>query len=134
MKTQGDTWAIVNLLKPIFPSLHRPLYHQLITDQDMKFFRKHNMHVLLRTPNLLVPKMINLDDMYRASFNIDDNGFNKEVEKEMKNPGMEEIFGEDSASAAETVQEEQPSVQEPPTKKKKTKVRAGLKTLFDLLL
>ena len=76
--------------------------------------------------------MINLDDMYRASFNIDDNGFNKEVEKEMKNPSMEEIFGEDSASAAEMVQEEQSSVQEPPAKKKKTKVRTGLRIFFDL--
>ena len=75
--------------------------------------------------------MLNLDDMYRATFDINANGFNAEVEREMKKPSMEEIFGHDSASAAEEASEDQKSVQEPPKKKKKAKV---ILVLFSLII
>ena len=115
-KAKGDTWAIVNVLKPLFPALHRPLYHQLINDKDMKFFKKHDLNQIWQKQNLLVPKMINLDDEYRMSFGICTNSFNKEVDKVILEPKQCELFGEVTNSDAVPSEDEQP---EPPKKKAK---------------
>ena len=118
-RTKGDTWAIVNLMKPLFPALHRPLYHQLIAENDLKFFKKHDLNQLWQKPNILVPKMVNLDENYRMAFSIGTNTFNKEVEKTIQEPKESSLFGEVTNSDAPPSEQDEP---EPPKKKKKTKV------------
>jgi len=115
-RSKGDTWAIVNVLKPLFPALHRPLYHQLISENDMKFFKKHDMFQIWQKPNLLVPKMLNLDEKYRMSFRVDVNGFNTEVEKTIQEPKESSLFGEVTNSEGQQSDDQTP---EPAKKKKK---------------
>lgn len=115
-RTKGDTWAVVNVMKPLFPALHRPLYHQLISENDMKFFKKHDINQLWQKPNLLVPKMINLDEQYRMSFRVDANSFNTEVEKTIQEPKESSLFGEVTNSEGQQSEDQEP---EPPKKKKK---------------
>ena len=115
-RTKGDTWAIVNVMKPLFPALHRPLYHQLISENDMKFFKKHDLNQIWQKPNLLVPKMINLDEQYRMSFRVDVNDFNTEVEKTIQEPKQSSLFGEVTNSDEQQSEDQEP---EPPKKKKK---------------
>ena len=80
----------------------------------MKFFKQHGINHIWAVPNLIVPKLKNLEDYYRLSFNQDTNDFNKQVEQEIQKP--DSVFG--SSNGEEEIETEQ----EPPPKKKKTKV------------
>ena len=66
-------------------------------------------------PNLIVPKLKNLDEHYRISFDQNQQSFNKQVEQEIQKPGMTEIFGRSSSD--ESPREE--AKEEPPKKKAK---------------
>ena len=79
----------------------------------MKFFKKHDLNQIWQRQNLLVPKMINVDENYRMSFGINSNDFNKEVEQVILEPKHDELFGEVTNSEA------QQSDDEPPKPKKK---------------
>ena len=106
----GDLLKICQVLYKIFPVLHRPVQHQLIAKEEMKFFKQHGVNHVWPVPNLIVPKLKNLDEHYRIGFDQDDNEFNKQVEKELKKP--DDLFG------ATTGDEEEPA-SPPPTKKTK---------------
>ena len=79
----------------------------------MKFFKQHGINQIWAVPNLVVPKLKNLDEHYRIAFGQDENDFNKEVEKELKKP--DDLFG--VTSGEEEVTEVQNS--SPPKKKQK---------------
>lgn len=82
----------------------------------MKFFKKHDMFQIWQKPNLLVPKMLNLDEKYRMSFRVDVNGFNTEVEKTIQEPKESSLFGEVTNSEGQQSDDQTP---EPAKKKKK---------------
>ena len=105
---------VCTVLYKLFPNIHRPVQHQLIAKEEMKFFKQHGINHILTTPNLIVPKIINLEEHYRITMDQDQNDFNKKVDQDIQRPNLEEIFG---PSSGDEVQE----VAEPPPKKK-TKV------------
>ena len=74
----------------------------------MQFFKNHNINQIWEQQNLVVPKLINIDDHYRIKFGTDNNGFNKEVQKVIKEPKKCELFGEVSHSDEPMTQVEQP--------------------------
>ena len=96
--------------------IHRPIQHQMVAKDEMKFFKQHGINLLWAQPNLVVPQLKNLPEFYRTNFEQQDNGFNKEVKKIIKKPELKEIFGSSSGD------EDQEEITEPPPKKK-SKVR-----------
>ena len=65
---EGNLARIHKVVCAIFPKLHRPVQHQLVKAEDMVFFKNHNINQIWDLPNLIVPKMWNLDENYRMKF------------------------------------------------------------------
>ena len=89
----------------------------------MKFFKQHGINHVWAVPNLIVPKLKNLEDHYRLTFNQETNDFNKQVEQEIRKP--------DSVFTGSSDDENEPKVQEEPPAKKKKKAKVNL--LFVLI-
>ena len=113
LKCKGNLAVICKRIFSLLPDIKRPVQFQLIEEERLKFFKKHNINQLWTKNGLIVPEMVNLDRHYRIAFEVDGNHFNKKVEQELKEPQEDDLFGQDSESEEEV--EEVP----PPKKKKK---------------
>ena len=111
-KCQGNLLNICTKLYKLFPIIHRPIQYQLVAKDEMKFFKQHGINIIWPQPNLVVPKLKNLPEFYRTTFDQNDNGFNKEVQQTIKKPDLEELFGKSSG------EEEAEEAQTQPPKKK----------------
>ena len=121
----GDLLKVCTLLYKLLPTLHRPVQHQLIAKEEMKFFKQHGINHILATPNLIIPKLINLEEHYRIGFDQQENDFNKAVEQEIQSPKSDDLFGPSSGDEPEEVAPTQPPLAKQPPKKK-AKVRLSL--------
>ena len=110
----GDLLKVCTLVYKLFPNLNRPIQHQLIAKDEMKFFKQHGINHIWAIPNLVVPKLQNLEEHYRISFDQNQNDFNKQVDQEIRRPESDDLFGPSSTEEVEVVREEPP--------KKKAKV------------
>ena len=71
----------------------------------------------MAVPNLVVPKLKNIEENYRIGFDtLNGPEFNKEVEATIQRPDSDNLFGTTSG-------EDEPEVIEPPPKKKTKKVK-----------
>ena len=60
----------------------------------MKFFKQHGINLIWGVPNLIVPKLKNINEFYRMSFDQQkDEDFNQEVKKIINKPDEKELFG-----------------------------------------
>ena len=125
----GDLLRVCTLLYKLLPTLHRPIQHQLIAKEEMKFFKQHGINHILTTPNLIVPKLINLEEHYRIGFDQQQNDFNKVVEQEIQSPKSDDLFGTSSGEDQEEVTPTQP-----PPKKKTKVIHLSLKNFFREML
>ena len=118
----GDLVKIHKVLTEILPGLRRPVQFQLVKEADLVHFKNHNINRISSFPNLVIPPMVGIEDNYRVKYGVDINDFNSKVEKVIKAPKQDELFGEVTHS-------DEPVVVEPPKKKKK-KVNQHLFSFF----
>ena len=83
----------------------------------MKFFKQHGLNHIWAQPNLIVPKLKNIDENYRLAFDTLKNpDFNQEVEATIERPNSDDLFGASSGN------DEEPDATYSPPKKKNKKV------------
>ena len=125
----GDLIRVHKVITELLPNLHRPVQFQLVRKEDLNAFKNHNINQISSASNLVIPPMRNIEDQYRIKFGVDINDFNKKVEKVIKEPNQDDLFGEGSTSEDVEVVEE-----EPPKKKKKKVIFSISVNVFFLTL